>query len=63
MRDFFRIPCGKCTGIPFCHQQTDSGTGILCHFRKKYRNSHKIKCYNECLKTTDAEAGISFIKL
>lgn len=24
---------------------------------------HKIKCYNECFKTTDAEARISFMKL
>lgn len=26
--------------------RTDPGTGILCHFRGKYRNPHKIKYNN-----------------
>ena len=37
--------------------------GILCHFREKYRNTYKIKCYNKGLKTDDSLTSLSFIKL
>ena len=36
---------------------------FFCHFREKYRNTYKIKCYYKGLKTADSSISLSFIKL
>ena len=36
---------------------------IFCHFREKYRNTYKIKCYDKGFKTADLSASLSFINL
>ena len=36
---------------------------IFCHFREKYRNTHKIKCYDKGFKTVGLSASLPFIKL
>ena len=59
----FKISNRKCAGVSVCAKRTDSPAGILCHFCRKSRNQHKIKCLHKCLKTAGSATGASFIKL
>ena len=45
-QDVFQIPNRKRPGISFRAERTNPPAGILCHFREKSRNTHKIKSYN-----------------
>ena len=36
---------------------------FFCHFREKYRNTHKIKCFDKGFEATGLSASLSFIKL
>ena len=45
-QDVFQIPDRKRPGISFRTERTNSPAGILCHFREKSRNTHKIKSYH-----------------
>ena len=36
---------------------------FFCHFHEKYRNTHKIKCYDKGFEATGLSASLSFIKL
>ena len=53
----------KRTGVPFWIKPGHSQSNIFCHFREKYRNTYKIKCYDKGLKTADSSTSLSFIKL
>ena len=61
--NIFSIPHQKCTGISFWIKSGYSQSDIFCHFRQKYRNTHRTKCYNKGFKTAGLSAGLSFIKL
>ena len=62
-RTFFWIPHKKCARVSVWIKSGHSQPDIFCHFREKYRNTYKIKCYDKGFKIADLSASLSFINL
>ena len=59
----FKIPYGKCAGIPFCTQREDPGAGIFYCFRKKCRKQYKISNSYKGVETDGSAKRAIFIKV
>lgn len=59
----FKIPDGKCAGIPVCSEPPDPAGDIFCQFREECRNQYKFKITDKGYKTAGSATMWSFIKV